>query len=46
MVLSTLCPKDEIFGKDYVAPPVHKRKPEEKVIEIPKGLFEGLPAKA
>jgi hypothetical protein len=46
MVLSTLNPKDEIFAKNYVAPPVHKKKGEEKVIEVPKNLFEGLPMKA
>jgi hypothetical protein len=26
--------KDEIFKKDYIASPVHKKNPEEKVIPI------------
>ncbi len=44
-VLSTLNIKDEIFLKDYLAPPVQKNKPQEKVIEVEENLMIGLPIK-
>ncbi len=45
-VLSTLNINDEIFRKDYVAPPVQKKKPLEKVIDVEEDLMVGLPVKA
>jgi hypothetical protein len=43
--MSTFKKDDEIFGKGYVAPPIISKKEEEKTINIPKHLLEGLPAK-
>ena len=40
---STLNPEDEIFRKDYVAPPVRKRLRDIETIVLPNELFEGLP---
>ena len=42
-VLATLKPDDEIFKKDYVAPPVRKRLQDVETIVLPNELFEGLP---
>jgi len=42
-VLATLKPDDEIFRKNYVAPPVRKRLREVETITLPDELFEGLP---
>lgn len=42
-VLSTLSPEDEIFKKDYQAPPSRQLKEEQRAITIPKQFFEGLP---
>jgi len=42
-VLSTLNPDDEIFRKDYVAPPVRKRLRDIETIVLPNELFENLP---
>ena len=42
-VLATLDPNDEIFRKDYVAPPIRKRLQDIPTIELPKEILEGLP---
>ncbi len=42
-VLATLKPDDEIFRKDYVAPPVRKRQKDIETIILPNQLFENLP---
>ena len=42
-VLATLSPDDEIFAKDYVAPPVRKRLRDIETILLPKELFEKMP---
>ena len=42
-ILSTLNPDDEIFRKDYVAPPVRKRAKDIETIILPNHLFENLP---
>lgn len=42
-VLATLDPSDEIFRKDYVAPPIRKRLRDIETIVLPNELFEGLP---
>lgn len=42
-VISTLNPEDEIFKKDYVAPPVRKRLRDIETIVLPNELFENLP---
>lgn len=42
-VLSSLNPNDEIFKKDYVAPPIRKRLRDIETITLPSELFEGLP---
>ena len=42
-VIATLNPSDEIFKKDYVAPPVRKRLQDVETIQLPKEIFEGLP---
>jgi len=42
-VVSTLNPDDEIFKKDYVAPPVRKRLRDIETIVLPNELFENLP---
>ena len=42
-VIATLNPGDEIFRKDYVAPPVRKRLQDIETIVLPNELFEGLP---
>lgn len=44
-VLTTLNPKDEIFTKSFMAPPIKKKKDEEKVIEVDADLMQGLPVK-
>ena len=43
LVLATLNPNDEIFKKDYVAPPIRKRMKDIETIVLPNELFEGLP---
>jgi hypothetical protein len=35
--------EDEIFRKDYVAPPIRKRQRDIETIILPKEIFEGLP---
>ena len=42
LVLGHLNPKDEIFQKDYVPPPLRKRKDQPKVIQYPNGFFKHL----
>ena len=42
-MLATLSPDDEIFRKDYVAPPIRKRQRDIETIILPKEIFEGLP---
>jgi hypothetical protein len=42
-VIATLNPGDEIFNKDYVAPPIRKRLQDVETISLPNELFEGLP---
>ena len=42
-VIATLDPNDEIFRKDYVAPPIRKRLQDIPTIELPKEILEGLP---
>ena len=42
-MLATLKPDDEIFKKDYVAPPIRKRLRGIETIILPPELFEGLP---
>lgn len=43
-VLATLSPSDNIFKKDYVAPPIRKRLQDIETIVLPSDLFEGMPA--
>lgn len=42
-VIATLNSEDEIFKKDYVAPPTRKRMRDIETIILPNELFEGLP---
>lgn len=42
-VLATVAPEDEIFRKDYVAPPVRKRMRDIETIVLPKELLENMP---
>ena len=42
-VLATLKPEDEIFRKDYVAPPVRKRLRDVETIVLPDELFQNMP---
>lgn len=42
-VIATLMPWDEMFQKDYVAPPRKAREADLKVIELPADLFVGVP---
>ena len=42
-VIATLNPEDEIFKKDYIAPPVRKRLRDLETIVLPNEIFEGLP---
>jgi hypothetical protein len=42
-VIGTLNPEDEIFGKDYEAPPIRKRLQDIETIILPDELFQGLP---
>ena len=42
-VLATLEPADEIFRKDYVAPPVRKRLRDIETIVLPDALFADMP---
>ena len=42
-VLATLKPEDEIFRKDYVAPPVRKRLRDVEIIVLPDELFQNMP---
>jgi hypothetical protein len=42
-VLATLNPGDEIFKKDYVAPPTRKRLRDIETIVLPNELFEDMP---
>ena len=42
-VIATLNPGDEIFNKNYVAPPTRKRLRDIETIVLPNELFEGLP---
>jgi hypothetical protein len=42
-VLATLDPDNEIFKKDYVAPPIRKRLRDIETIVLPNEIFEGLP---
>ena len=42
-VIATLNPDDEIFKKDYVAPPIRKRLRDIETIVLPNEIFEGLP---
>ena len=42
-VLATLNPADEIFKKDYVAPPVRKRMRDIETIVLPDELFADMP---
>jgi hypothetical protein len=42
-VLATVDPENEIFKKDYVAPPVRKRLRDIETNILPNELFEGLP---
>ena len=42
-VIGTLNPNDEIFKKDYVAPPIRKRLRDIETIVLPNEIFEGLP---
>ncbi len=44
-ILAHLDQKDEIFSKDYVPPPVRKKKEEPKVLMIPANTLKGLPIK-
>ena len=45
LVLGHLSPKDEIFSKIYVPPPLKKRKEESKVVQVLPGIFKNLPSK-
>ena len=42
-MLATLNPADEIFKKDYVAPPTRKRLRDIETIVLPNELFEDMP---
>jgi hypothetical protein len=42
-VLATIDPTNEIFDKDYVAPPIKMRLRDIETIVLPTELFEGLP---
>ena len=42
-VLAKLKPEDEIFRKDYVAPPVRKRLRDVETIVLPEELFQNMP---
>ena len=42
-VLATMNPADEIFKKDYVAPPTRKRLRDIETIVLPNELFEDMP---
>jgi hypothetical protein len=42
-VIATLNPQDEIFKKDYVAPPIRKRLQDIETIVLPNAILEGLP---
>ena len=42
-VIGTLNPHDEIFKKDYVAPPTRKRLRDIETIVLPNDLFEDMP---
>jgi hypothetical protein len=42
-VIATLNPEDEIFKKDYIAPPVRRRQRDIETIALPNQIFEGLP---
>lgn len=42
-VIATLNPSDEIFRKDYVAPPTRKRLRDIETIVLPNELFDGMP---
>lgn len=44
-MLSTFKADDEIFKKDYIAPPIKEKKSEEDTIKIPSKFLEGLPVK-
>jgi len=44
-MLGHLLPADEIFDKDYVPPPINKKKDEPKVISLPSRFLKGLPTK-
>jgi len=43
MMLGMINPKDEIFAKDYVPPPIRAKKEDPKVINMPSGFLKGLP---
>ena len=45
MMLGMINPKDEIFAKDYVPPPIRAKKEDRKVINMPSGFLKGLPQK-
>jgi hypothetical protein len=42
-VIATLDPENEIFNKDYVAPPIRRRLKDIQTIVLPTEIFEGLP---
>lgn len=42
-VISTLNPTNEIFNKNYVAPPIRKRPKDIETIVLPNEFLEGLP---
>jgi hypothetical protein len=42
-IVATLDPGNEIFKKDYVAPPIRKRLRDVETIVLPAEVFEGLP---
>ena len=42
-IIATLHPGDEIFKKDYVAPPIRKRLRDIETIVLPNDIFDGLP---
>jgi hypothetical protein len=42
-VIATMHRNDEIFNKDYVAPPIRKRRKDNPTIDLPKEILEGLP---
>ena len=45
LVLGHLSPRGEVFAKDYVPPPLRKKKPAPKVISVASSLFKGLKPK-